>query len=149
MSEATVLERGRRKAYRPLPAGARAEAARAGLAAYRRGDWFLAHELLEPAWMGSDDPAERGLHSGLIKLAAAGVHATRGNRLGVARNLTGARERLAPLAEAGPDARPGGTIVEPLDLARLVADIDGQLVALEAGEPIADPPELRAAGTGR
>ena len=99
--------------------------------------------------MGSDDPAERSLHSGIIKLAAAGVHATRGNRVGVIRNLAGARERLGPLAAAGPAARPAAAIVEPLDLARLVTDIDRRLVALEAGRPIADPPELHPVGAGR
>ncbi len=146
MSGSTVLERGRRKAYRPLPADDRAEAARRGLAAYRRGDWFLAHELLEPAWMGSDDPVERALHSGLIKLAAAGVHAARGNRVGLTRNLGGARERLAPLVEGRAPA-PG--VVEALDLVGLLADIDRQVRELEAGGPIADPPAVRSAGAAR
>ncbi len=47
---------GRRKAYRPLPAPTRAAAVAEGLDAYERGDFFEAHELLEPAWMGTDDP---------------------------------------------------------------------------------------------
>jgi hypothetical protein len=156
MTGATILERGRRKAYRPLPEAARAEAARRGLAAYRRGDWFLAHELLEPAWMGSDDPAERALHSGLIKLAAAGVHAARGNRVGLARNLGGARERLAPLVDGPSDGGPGDGRTPPapgvvgrLDLVRLLADIDRQLGALGSGGPIADPPPLRTVGSAR
>ena len=51
----TVLQGGRAKAYRPLPAAERREAFAAALAAYERGDFFLAHELLEPAWMGTDD----------------------------------------------------------------------------------------------
>lgn len=50
---------GRAKAYRPLPESDRAAALAAGLAAYERGDFFAAHEHLEPAWMGMDDPAER------------------------------------------------------------------------------------------
>jgi hypothetical protein len=81
---------GRSKAYRPLPRPERAAAVRAGLEAYDRGDFFLAHELLEPAWMGTDDVRERALIQGLIKLAAADVHGVRGNPAGVARNL-GAR----------------------------------------------------------
>ena len=44
--------------------------------------------------MGTDDPAERDLIQGLIKLAAADVHGVRGNPAGVARNLEGARDRL-------------------------------------------------------
>ena len=70
--------------------------------------------------MGSDDPAERALTSGLIKLAAGFVHAVRGNPAGIATNLRGARERLAAAVEAkGPD---GG-----LDLPRLIEAIDDRL----------------------
>jgi DUF309 family protein family protein len=76
-----------------------------GLEAYDRGDAFLAHELLEPAWMGTRDLPERELLQGLIKLAAAFVHAARGNPAGVARNLDGARARLAN--EGGAGARAG------------------------------------------
>src|SRR4051794_26120747 len=90
----TVIQGGRAKAYRPLPEGARRVAFVAGVAAYERGDFFEAHELLEPAWMGTDDPAERNLHQGLIKLAAGYVHAVRGNPEGMLKNLRGARERL-------------------------------------------------------
>ena len=52
--------------------------------------------------MGTDDLAERALHQGLIKLAAAYVHAVRGNPTGIARNLAGARRHLALAASAGP-----------------------------------------------
>ena len=92
---------GRAKAYRPLPADARATAVHDGLAAYERGDFFLAHELMEPAWMGSDDASERALTQGLIKLAAAQVHAVRGNPRGVAKNLEGALGWLRLAADAG------------------------------------------------
>ena len=89
---------GRSKAYRPLALDARRAAFAAGLEAYARADFFEAHEILEPAWMGAADPIERELHQGLIKLAAAYVHATRGNATGVAKNLAGARDRLARAA---------------------------------------------------
>src|SRR6185503_16988265 len=75
----TIVQRGRAKAYRPLPPERRRAILAEGLAAYDRGDFFLAHEVLEPAWMGAADPAERDLYQGLIKLAAAFVHAARGN----------------------------------------------------------------------
>lgn len=91
----TVVQAGgRAKAYRPIPIDARREAFAAGLKAYERGEFFEAHELLEPAWMGTDDLGERAFLQGLIKLAAGLVHATRGNPLGVAKNLTGARSHL-------------------------------------------------------
>jgi hypothetical protein len=108
--DATVVDDdGRRKAYRPLVAAARLLALEAGLAAYERGDFFLAHELLEPAWMGTRDPVERDLHQGLIKLAAAGVHAVRGNSTGVRKNLAGAHRRLAQVVAADTRANAAGT----------------------------------------
>ena len=118
----TVTQRGRAKAYRPLPAENRRAALQAGLAAYERGYYFLAHETLEPAWMGTDDPGERDLHQGLIKLAAAFVHATRRNRLGIEKNLRGARELLTGGVEAG--AREG------IDVPRILSAIDERLARL-------------------
>jgi predicted metal-dependent hydrolase len=116
---------GRAKAYRPLPLDQREAALAAGLAAYDRGDFFEAHELLEPAWMGTDDLAERALLQGLIKLAAAYVHAVRGNPPGIARNLEGSRERLA-------QARADGRHTAGLDLDALIGDVDVRIAALEA-----------------
>ena len=125
---------GRAKAYRPISAMDRSAAVAAGLRAYEDGDFFEAHELMEPAWMGSDDPAERDLISGLIKLAAADVHGVRGNPRGVARNLEGARDRLR---RALTDGRVAGI---ELDVGELVDAIDVRLAALAADhatEPIA------------
>jgi len=99
----TVIDAdGRAKAYRPMAAPERTAAVMAGLAAYAAGDFFEAHELMEPAWMGTDDPGERDLVSGLIKVAAAYVHAVRGNPRGVARNLEGARDRLRRVPDGDP-----------------------------------------------
>lgn len=111
---------GRAKAYRPLPADARVAAVRAGLEAYAAGDYFEAHELMEPAWMGTADLAERSLIQGLIKVAAADVHAVRGNPPGVRRNLEGARDRLRSGAA-------GSITGVELDVAALLASIDERL----------------------
>jgi predicted metal-dependent hydrolase len=120
----TVVQGGRAKAYRPMPARARRAALAAGLEAYDRGDAFLAHELLEPAWMGARDVAERELLQGLIKLAAAFVHAARGNAAGVAKNLRGARERLGNAeGSAGPSGIDGPALILAID-ARLASPID-------------------------
>ena len=141
----TVLQGGRAKAYRPLPVAARATAISDGLAAYGRGDFFLAHELLEPAWMGTADLPERELVQGLIKLAAAHVHGVRGNPLGVEKNLRGARARLvaAGTVSAGVSAsglRPRLDAIaelDSLDIDGLVAAIDRRLGAgvAEGGRP--------------
>jgi predicted metal-dependent hydrolase len=135
---ATIMQGGRAKAYRPLPAAEREAALSAALEAYDRTDFFLAHELLEPAWMGADDMAERELYQGLIKLAAAFVHGVRGNPLGIAKNLAGARDRLTAARAAGADQA-------GIDLDVLLADIDQRLALLARDVPpdAIEPPTLR------
>jgi uncharacterized protein len=126
----TVLDfDGRAKAYRPVAGPERTAAVVAGLRAYAEGDFFEAHELMEPAWMGTDDPAERDLIQGLIKLAAADVHGVRGNPRGVARNLEGAHDRLrrVPRGDAIPDLE--------VDLTGLLAAIEGRLTDLASDRP--------------
>jgi predicted metal-dependent hydrolase len=132
---ARVMQGGRSKAYRPLPVEAREAAFREGLAAYGAGDFFAAHEHLEPAWMGTADIAERELHQGLIKLAAAYVHAVRGNPLGLAKNLLGARDRLAAAIEGRADDR-------GLDLPRLLADVEDRLALVRSPSFRLDPDRL-------
>ena len=132
---------GRAKAYRPLPEPERAAALAAGLEAYDAGDFFEAHELLEPAWMGTDVPAERALLQGVIKVAAAYVHGVRGNPAGIVTNLTGARARLVD-AE---DERVAAQLPEPwLDVPALIAAIDARLadLATHPEGPTLGPPEL-------
>ncbi len=119
-----VDPRGRAKAYRPLTSADREASLARGLSAYARGDFYLAHEELEPAWMASDDPGERECLAGLIKLAAAFVHAARGNPAGVATNLRGCRERLAGADAVGAD---GG-----LNLPALLAAVDDRLARVAA-----------------
>jgi predicted metal-dependent hydrolase len=129
---ATIRQGDRDKAWRPLPLDARRAAFDAGLAAWERGDFFAAHEALEPAWMGTDDLAERALHQGLIKLAAAYVHGARGNPAGIAKNLAGAARHLA---QADPAATAWG-----VDVAALRADVNARL----ADPALAtDPPRIR------
>jgi hypothetical protein len=128
-----VDARGRAKVFRPLPSDARGAAVARGLAAYARGEFYLAHEELEPAWMAATDPGERELLAGLIKLAAAFVHAARGNPAGVTTSLRGARVRLAG---ARADGVEGG-----LDLAALLSAIDERLALVAAmPSPPADTP---------
>jgi predicted metal-dependent hydrolase len=128
--QVVVGEDGRAKVYRPLPDDARIAAVRAGLEAYDAGDFFEAHELMEPAWMGTADLAERDLIQGLIKVAAADVHAVRGNPAGIRRNLEGARRRLASGA--------GGAITGvDLDVEDLLAAVDARLAGTaELATPI-------------
>jgi predicted metal-dependent hydrolase len=114
-----VRQGDREKAYRPLSLEDRRAAFDEGLAAWERGDFFAAHEALEPAWMGTDDLAERALHQGLIKVAAGYVHAVRHNPAGIAKNLEGARRHLALAGAAGPKWG--------IDVPSLLAAIDARL----------------------
>ncbi len=142
MTERSVVvgRDGRAKAYRPLPDAERAAALAHGLAAYERGDFFEAHEDLEPAWMGTADRAERALLQGLIKVAAAYVHDVRGNPTGITRNLEGARVLLDDARTDGPAVN-----VAQLDIDDLVQAIDLRLADLVAhpDEPTLGPPILR------
>jgi predicted metal-dependent hydrolase len=121
-----------------LPADDRRAALAAGIEAYERGDFFLAHELLEPAWMGTADVAERELHQGLIKLAAAYVHAVRGNPAGVGKNLRGALDRLRGAVDAGSVAE----VESGLDVPALVAEIERRVDALAADPSSVPPPPV-------
>jgi hypothetical protein len=122
----TILQDGRRKAYRPLPPERRRAALEAGLEAYAHGNFFEAHELLEPAWMGTSDLAERSLYQGLIKLAAGYVHAIRGNPIGMTRNLAGARKYLELSLRSGPEH----SVSAGIDLESLLVEIDTRLEAV-------------------
>ncbi len=135
---------GRAKAYRPLGADERKAALEEGIAAYERGDFFEAHELLEPAWMGTSDLPERALLQGLIKVAAAYVHDVRGNPAGIVRNLTGARAPLDEARATGPAVNVAG-----IDLPALIAEIDARLTDLadHKSGPTLVPPELRRSVT--
>ena len=123
-----IVQSGRAKAYRPMPAAARRRAFEAGLAAYANGDFFLAHELLEPAWLGTRDLPERELLQGLIKLAAAFVHGARSNPVGIEKNLRGARAHLKEGLVAG--KRLG------VDVQTILAEVDERLRSdVAAGDP--------------
>ena len=133
---------GRSKVYRPLPFEERRAAVLEGLALYGDGEAFEAHEAWEPAWMGTDDLAERALLQGLIKLSAAYVHSVRGNPTGIARNLEGARNRLE-------EAHEDGRHTAGLDLDALLHDIDLRLAQLAADpdrQPSSAPDLRRTAG---
>lgn len=122
------MQGDRPKAYRPIPPERRRAALEAGLRAYERGDFFEAHELLEPAWMGTPDLAERALYQGLIKLAAGYVHAVRGNPIGLARHLEAARKHLVTSVELDPRwVEEAG-----IDLNNLLLEVDVRLASVRS-----------------
>ena len=62
---------------------------------YNAGQHWHAHEVLEDLWRATGDPERRLFFQGVIQLAAAFVHAERGNMRGVQRLLAKARAKLA------------------------------------------------------
>jgi predicted metal-dependent hydrolase len=144
-----VDPRGRAKVFRPLPAAEREAAIGRALAAYAAGAFYLAHEEMEQAWMATEEPGERELLGGLIKLAAAQVHAARGNPAGAVTNLRGAQIRLAQAAARGASSG--------FDLPALLAGIEERLARASAlptlpaaaAGTLPDPPHEVAGPAGR
>jgi predicted metal-dependent hydrolase len=68
-----------------------------GLELIRAGAYFEAHEELEDEWREAA-PDERDFLQGLVHVAVAWCHASRGNRPGCERQLEKATRRLAPYA---------------------------------------------------
>ena len=62
---------------------------------YNAGCHWHAHEVLEDLWRATGDPERRLFFQGVIQLAAAFVHAERGNMRGVRRLLAKAAAKLA------------------------------------------------------
>lgn len=64
-----------------------------GLACYRRGEFFAAHELWESVWLTLAEP-EKSFLQGLIQITAAFHHLQSGNSAGAASLLRRALRRL-------------------------------------------------------
>jgi hypothetical protein len=96
----------------------------AGLACYRNGEFFLAHEHWESVWLACAEPEKTFLQA-LIQVAAAFHHWQRGNAAGTASLLRNALRKLSPCA-----GEFCGVAVEPLK-----QSITAWLGALDAGEP--------------
>lgn len=62
---------------------------------FNAGSHWHAHEVLEDLWRDTGDPERRLFFQGVIQLAAAFVHAERGNMRGVRRLLAKAGAKLA------------------------------------------------------
>ena len=61
---------------------------------YNAGEHWHAHEVLEDLWRATVEPERRRFYQGIIQLAAAFVHAERGNLRGVQRLLAKAGAKL-------------------------------------------------------
>lgn len=61
---------------------------------FTAGNHWRAHEVLAELWRGTREEQRRRFYQGLVQLAAAFIHAERGNMTGVQRLLGKAAENL-------------------------------------------------------
>ena len=94
---------------------------------YHAGEHWHAHEVLEDLWRATRDPERRRFYQGIIQLAAAFVHAERGNMRGVQRLLAKAAAKLEAVSSP----------YLGLDLTALLRAMAGAAAAAQAAE--ADP----------
>jgi predicted metal-dependent hydrolase len=100
------------------------EKARRGLEHFNAGEYFEAHEWLELAWNEDDSPA-RELYRGILQVAVAYYHISRGNYPGAVKLFMRQRQWLDPL----PD------ICRGVDVAALRRDAEAAYQALLALGP--------------
>lgn len=100
-----------------------------GLACYRRGEYFEAHEHWEAVWLTLDEP-EKSFLQALIQVTAAFHHYATGNHDGTVSLLTRAQRRLQRCPECF-----GG-----IDIVPLLAEISAWLHAIELNSATVLPP---------
>jgi uncharacterized protein len=103
-----------------------------GIALFDQHRFFEAHEVLEDVWRVAPEPERRFLQ-GLIQVAVALHHHSRGNPVGCRSLLERARRNLSGYPE-----QHGG-----LDLAALLRSLDEWRTALDQGHPTPAYPRLR------
>jgi predicted metal-dependent hydrolase len=116
-----------------------------GIALFREGRWFEAHEALEELWRATPHGEERVYLQGLIQLAVCLEHWRRGNPRGARGQLEKARSRLDGL----PDVYEGlalGALLRDFaawaDTVRLEEAVRAQMAAQLTGAPAPRPPEM-------
>ncbi|MGC2197295.1 MAG: DUF309 domain-containing protein [Terriglobales bacterium] len=102
-----------------------------GIRLFNSADFFEAHEVLEDVWRAAPEP-ERKFLQGLIQVAVALHHHSRGNQVGCRSLLERARRNLAPY----PEQHRG------VDLAALLHSVDQWRTALDQGQAVPALPVL-------
>ncbi|MCU1237368.1 MAG: hypothetical protein JWP63_5335 [Candidatus Solibacter sp.] len=106
-----------------------------GIALFNGRQYFVCHEVLEEVWTPERGPRRLFLQA-LIHLAVGLYHAERGNTAGATRQLRKGLRKLGGYLPA----------CEGIDTARLHADAQCILAAIEGGTQIWDPPLIRMIG---
>ena len=95
-----------------------------GIDLFNRGLYWEAHEAWEEAWTPDRRGPDRGFYKGLIQVAAGCLHYGRANRRGTVNKWRSGADYLRPYL-------PRHLGVE---LAPLVAQVDGLLAAIDRGQ---------------
>ena len=103
-----------------------------GIGLFHDGQYFQAHEVLEDVWREAA-PENRKFFQGLIQIAVALHHHSRGNLAGCRSLLARAARNLALF----PDKHFG------LELTELIASLEAWQRALDDGQPLPPPPRIR------
>ena len=115
----------------PAP-GPPPEHCREGIALFHAGEYFQAHEVLEDVWRAAPS-TDRKFFQGLIQIAVALHHHSRGNLTGCRSLLARASRNLALF----PEKHYG------LELAELLQSLLSWQQALENNGPVPAPPRIR------
>jgi uncharacterized protein len=107
---------------------------REGLRLFEEHSFFEAHEVLEDVWRAAPEP-ERKFLQGLIQVAVALHHHSRGNLVGCRSLLERARRNLAPYPAHHRE----------VNLAALIHSLDQWREALDHGHAAPPFPHLRPA----
>jgi predicted metal-dependent hydrolase len=103
-----------------------------GLTLFNSTHFFEAHEVLEDVWRAAPEP-ERKFFQGLIQVAVALHHYSRGNQVGCRSLLERARRNLTPY--------PAGH--RGVDLDSLRHQVDAWRIALDHSKPVPALPVVR------
>ncbi len=96
----------------------------AGIEQFNRGEYFEQHETLEALWRAEPRPV-RALYQGILQVGIAFHHVRRGNHHGAVTMLRRGVAHLRPFAPA----------CRQVDVARLIADAERALAAIDALGP--------------
>jgi len=99
------------------------DAFRTGCELFDSGRFFESHEVWEQAWLQTEGQ-ERLFYQGLIQVAAALLHARRGNRVGA----------MALWAKAAAKLRRFPSPYRQVALAEFLAELTGYFAAVERGD---------------
>ncbi|MEN9265964.1 MAG: DUF309 domain-containing protein [Thermostichales cyanobacterium BF4_bins_65] len=107
---------------------------------FNQEDFYACHDTLEALWLEAGEP-ERQLYQGLLQVAVGYYHWGHGNRRGCQILLGEGLRKLQAVADLD--------LPLPLDLVRLVAEVEANLTALHQAQEQIGIPKIDLVFRGR